>query len=352
MGNYLPSPLIEKTSKCGKGANLRYAISEMQGWRKTMEDAIMCEIGLEGLPEAAMFGVFDGHGGSDVATYVNSHIKNIFEKQKEYIEGDYENALIKTFLQIDQDLLSDEAHDFMYSKKKSSFSFLNGRKNLSNSCGCTANIVCIIYNNIYIANTGDSRCVLSRDGIAISLSNDHKPENVIEHTRIVDAGGYIHKGRVNGNLNLSRALGDHTYKKDMSLSQESQIISPLPDINKIIITEKDEFILIACDGIWEMGTTQSLITWLHDKINDEEKNKKNEKNEKNEKNDMIEVVESLMDHCLAPSLLEYCGLGCDNMSCVLIDLREKAKNLQKGPEINDIDMSSTSTDETLNRIYI
>lgn len=59
-----------------------------------------------------------------------------------------------------------------------------------------------------MANVGDSRCVLSRAGKAIDLSEDHKPENSPERERIVAAGGKVTaEGRVNGGLNLSRALG-------------------------------------------------------------------------------------------------------------------------------------------------
>jgi len=65
---------------------------------------------------------------------------------------------------------------------------------------------------IYVANAGDSRCVMGRAGTAIPLSFDHKPENEEERTRIERAGSTITEGRVDGNLNLSRSLGDLKYK--------------------------------------------------------------------------------------------------------------------------------------------
>lgn len=74
--------------------------------------------------------------------------------------------------------------------------------------GCTAILTLIQNNQIIVANVGDSRCVLSRAGKAIDLSEDHKPENSPERERIVAAGGKVTaEGRVNGGLNLSRALG-------------------------------------------------------------------------------------------------------------------------------------------------
>ena len=71
--------------------------------------------------------------------------------------------------------------------------------------------------HIYCANSGDSRSVLARvseSGAleAVALSEDHKPENTAEKTRIETAGGFVKDNRVNGNLALSRALGDFEYK--------------------------------------------------------------------------------------------------------------------------------------------
>lgn len=85
---------------------------------------------------------------------------------------------------------------------------------LKSTAGCTANVTLIYKNTIYCANAGDSRCVLSVEGELFPLSEDHKPEDEIELKRIKDAGGEVTNGRVNGNLNLSRALGDLEYKKN------------------------------------------------------------------------------------------------------------------------------------------
>jgi len=73
---------------------------------------------------------------------------------------------------------------------------------------------------LYVANAGDSRTVLSRGGTAKELSLDHKPENPIEKERVTKAGGFISEGRINGNLNLSRAIGDLEYKKNPDLKPQ------------------------------------------------------------------------------------------------------------------------------------
>jgi protein phosphatase 1G len=73
---------------------------------------------------------------------------------------------------------------------------------------------------MYVANAGDSRTLLCTGGKPFALSIDHKPDDEIEFKRITAAGGFITDGRINGNLNLSRCIGDFEYKKDDVLSQK------------------------------------------------------------------------------------------------------------------------------------
>lgn len=83
--------------------------------------------------------------------------------------------------------------------------------------GCTANVLLLTPTHYVVANAGDSRAVLCRDGKAIALSEDHKPESSSEESRIQKAGGKVMNGRVNGGLNLTRSLGDFDYKANESL---------------------------------------------------------------------------------------------------------------------------------------
>ena len=76
--------------------------------------------------------------------------------------------------------------------------------------GTTAVVAVLKGKQLHVANAGDSRCIISRAGQAIDMSIDHKPEDESEYTRISKAGGHVTvDGRVNGGLNLSRALGTH-----------------------------------------------------------------------------------------------------------------------------------------------
>ena len=95
-----------------------------------------------------------------------------------------------------------------------SYSYSNETKSFA---GCTATLVLITPTEIYCANAGDSRTVLSRNKTANDLSKDHKPDDTEERRRIYAASGYVEENRVNGNLALSRALGDFEYKSNQLL---------------------------------------------------------------------------------------------------------------------------------------
>ncbi|CAN8007083.1 unnamed protein product, partial [Ixodes pacificus] len=118
--------------------------------------------------------------------------------------------------------------------------------------GCTAVVALVRGRTLVVANAGDSRCVVCRSGKAVDMSLDHKPEDATELSRICRAGGRVTRdGRVNGGLNLSRAIGDHAYKRNTELELRDQMITALPDIKTLELDpETDEFMILACDGIW------------------------------------------------------------------------------------------------------
>lgn len=133
--------------------------------------------------------------------------------------------------------------------------------------GCTACVVLISESEIYCANAGDSRCVLSQDGKAIEMSIDHKPDMPTEKARIEKAGGFVEENRVKGVLNLSRSLGDLEYKQDTTISVENQMITCVPEIKVEKHTNKNEFVVIACDGIWDCLTSPECANIVRDFLN-------------------------------------------------------------------------------------
>ncbi|KAM3722570.1 Protein phosphatase ppm-1.G [Dirofilaria immitis] len=172
--------------------------------------------------------------------------------------------------------------------------------------GSTACVVIVFKDKIVVGNAGDSRAVLCRNGAAVELSIDHKPEDDTERRRIETAGGEISvDGRVNGGLNLSRALGDHFYKKNAALPLKEQMISALPDVKQYKILQGDEFIIIACDGIWNSLTSQEAIDFVRRRINDGIS--------------LNDICEQICDHCLSPNTAGD-GTGCDNMTIIIAQI--------------------------------
>ncbi|XP_008810784.1 probable protein phosphatase 2C 11 isoform X2 [Phoenix dactylifera] len=172
--------------------------------------------------------------------------------------------------------------------------------------GSTACVAVIRNNQLVIGNAGDSRCVISRKGQAYNLSRDHKPELEAERERIIKAGGFIHAGRVNGSLNLARAIGDMEFKQNKFLPAEKQIVTANPDINIVELCDDDDFIVLACDGIWDCMSSQQLVDFIHEHINTE--------------SCLSAVCEKVLDRCLAPSTAG--GEGCDNMTMILVQFKK------------------------------
>jgi len=127
------------------------------------------------------------------------------------------------------------------------------------SAGCTAVVAIITKTHIYCANSGDSRCVLGRAFTTHELSDDHKPDNIEERERIEAAGGFVEEGRVRGILSLSRALGDLEYKQSGHLPVEKQMITCVPDRDSVERKNDDQFLILACDGIWDCLTSQEAV---------------------------------------------------------------------------------------------
>ena len=100
--------------------------------------------------------------------------------------------------------------------------------------GCASICVVMIDQTLTVANAGDCRSVLCREGgITEALSFDHKPTNEVEKKRIIESGGFVNQfGRVNGNLNLSRSIGDLKYKQIPGIPPSGQMITAEPDIRK------------------------------------------------------------------------------------------------------------------------
>lgn len=152
--------------------------------------------------------------------------------------------------------------------------FLNTSENSNH--GSTATTALLLGNRIYCANVGDSRTLLCRNFTPYALSQDHKPSREDEAKRIKDAGGFIINNRVMGELAVSRAFGDCEFKKGIQsiIEEEGGIVNgddknwfePLitaePDIEVTQITKDDQFLLLACDGLYDVFTEEEIINFV------------------------------------------------------------------------------------------
>ncbi|GIX73428.1 probable protein phosphatase 2C T23F11.1 [Caerostris darwini] len=320
MGQTLSEPVTAKeTSSCANDF-VKVGASCMQGWRINMEDAHTHLLSLAEDKEASFFAVYDGHGGAKVAEYAGNNLHKKIVSHPSYKKGEVVDAIKSSFLEVDADMLKDE----------------NMRDELA---GTTAVIVLIKNGKIYCGNVGDSRAVASVAGAVQQLSFDHKPSNEGEVKRIVAAGGWVEFNRVNGNLALSRALGDFVFKKNEKKPAEEQIVTAYPDVVVRDLTPDHEFIVLACDGIWDVMTNDEVVSFIRTRIAI--------------RMEPEQICEELMTRCLAPDC-QMGGLGCDNMTVVLVcllqgesyeELANKCYRVYSSTQDDTLILSESSTSE-------
>lgn len=309
MTVYLKNCVTKIDVDHGKSNRFQFAVANCQGWRVTQEDAHLAMPNFQ--HHTSLFGVFDGHNGPEVARLVANYFPVFLMKNANYCHGNIERSLSEVFLQIDEYLLSKEANDIMTSyqvtdvnSSGSSKSQLSQKKvPVSMYTGCTA-VVLLIKNDIYYcANIGDSRCVVSRDAHAHMLSLDHKPVNIEEKTRVEKAGGFVIHGRINMGIDVSRAFGDHIYKKNAKLGPKDQLLIAWPHITVEVINPKDQFILLICDGIWNAMPNQELVEFVNKRMVD---------------SPLTRICEDAI-RAILPTVMPKTGIvGKDNMTIMII----------------------------------
>ncbi|XP_069461562.1 protein phosphatase 1G isoform X1 [Ambystoma mexicanum] len=250
------------------------------------------------------------------------------EEEEEYSSEDAENE--------DEDEDDSEDGEDEEEEEETMMPGMEGKEEPGSDSGTTAVVALIRGKQLIVANAGDSRCVVSEGGKAVDMSYDHKPEDELELARIKNAGGKVTMdGRVNGGLNLSRAIGDHFYKRNKNLPPEEQMISALPDIKVLTLNEEHNFMVIACDGIWNVMSSQEVVDFIHEKIG--------KKDENGELRTLSSIVEELLDQCLAPDTSGD-GTGCDNMTCIIVRFDPRRKILPEGSK-RKLEKSEPAVDE-------
>eukprot|EP01132_Coremiostelium_polycephalum_P008044 gene8044-9892_t len=282
--------------------------SEMIGKRPTMEDRMVAYGCYRGCQTSELYCVFDGHGGKAASDFAADHIYRIF--------GEF----------LDSKPTPEEAF-------RSTFQSIHTQISPWPFIGTTAASVYIKDSKVYVANVGDSRVVLGKfkgvdpvdNGNGGNSSNgsfnqqlwkterltfDHRPVEESERQRILNSGGTVLNGRVNGMLAVSRALGD---------SFLTPYVTPEPHLKSFTISNEDKFLILACDGVWDLISDEDAVKIVANIP------------------DPIESSETLRD-------LAFAQGSTDNIS--LLDLnttKEMVDNLKK--QMNDIIADATSKEK-------
>jgi serine/threonine protein phosphatase PrpC len=238
------SPLEAKLLQIG---GYETFIVAAQGPRETMEDVYIVEEIEMLLPEQTtpqknpLFALMDGHGGEGCAKIVQQNLvpllKDEFQKIEKVSDTAIYNAFCRSFANLSDDWKARQ------SKDEPDWS------------GSTVLIALIMENKaLWVANIGDSRAVLGQNGKALQLSDDAKPMKERYKSDVLSRGGTILFGRVDGNLDMTRSIGDIFHPS----------IWPHPDIRKFDLAKltpnTQNLLVLATDGLWNViGSEQAIL---------------------------------------------------------------------------------------------
>lgn len=221
-------PIFNPSAKCVK--EFAYKEECNSEYRNKMED--FCKIIDRFMNDnnKGLFCLYDGHGGAELVKYVRDRMPEVITKFINEFK-DIEKALTFSFQKIDDEL------------KVMSDSQNTGSTACVTLINCEGDLSLGSKRVLYTANVGDTRAILISKSDARRLSYDHKCIDEAEASRIRKTGGVVFNGRVFGQLALSRALGDHAMKK--------YGVVPTPYIAKHTISEKDRYVVMCSDGVWD-----------------------------------------------------------------------------------------------------
>ncbi|KAJ9129347.1 hypothetical protein P3X46_033868 [Hevea brasiliensis] len=217
-----------------------FCLASKKGRRQVMEDGYGIMTDILGDAKQAFFAVIDGHGGRAAADYVAENLGKNIVKALENVGKDedddhhqpLEQAIRQGYLVTDREFLSQQG---------------------VSSGACVASAL-LKDGELHVANVGDCRVVLSRKGVADTLTVDHRLSREDEKLRIENSGGFVHcrNGiwRVQGSLAISRAIGD-LHLKDWVISD--------PEIKCLPLTSDCEFLIMASDGLWDKVNEQEAV---------------------------------------------------------------------------------------------
>ncbi|CAN6564015.1 unnamed protein product [Malus baccata var. baccata] len=224
------------------------------GGRTHMEDTHICigdlakQFGynLLGGEAISFYGVFDGHGGKDAAHFVRDNLPRVIVEDADF-PLKLEKVITRSFMETDAAFAKTCSLEALAS-------------------GTTALTAMIFGRSLLVANAGDCRAVLSRCGVAIEMSRDHRPCCTKERTRIESLGGCIKDGFLNGELGVTRALGNWHLEGMKDMGERGGPLSAEPELKLMTLSKDDEFLIIGSDGIWDMFTSQNAVDFARRRL--------------------------------------------------------------------------------------
>lgn len=195
------------------------------------------------LVSLAFFALYDGHGGARCADELQQRL-HLELLNHPLFPDNLPLAIEQTFLAVDKMICDELRRDF-------------------DASGSTCLVACLTGGNkiplkLILANVGDCKCVMNRDGLAISLTQDHRLSREDEMTRLQHKGVIVKDNRVNGILAVTRSFGDVHHCKDAIIAN--------PEIMVFEITETDEFIVLATDGLWDVMGPQAVVNYAKERF--------------------------------------------------------------------------------------
>ncbi|KAL5212817.1 hypothetical protein ABZP36_023664 [Zizania latifolia] len=302
MGNTNTLPVRSKFTYEKENDRVKYVVSTCQGWNEKMEDAFAAILNLDDTNSTSFFGVYDGHGGAEVALYCAKQFHIELCNHEDY-HNNLINAVERVFFSMEEKLKqSDDWRELVIPRDNQCLHCLK-----AGVCaklwpfqqaaytgpaheGSTACVVVVRGNQIIVGNAGDSRCVLSRNGQAIDLSIDHTPANQSEMRRIIRLRREpIYLGRIchkvmgkpvdklqwvltdcKGSVLVSRSFGHFAFKRISFLRPEEQMVICNPDIGTVDITDDVEFLVIASRGLWFQMSSEEVVDFVRRRLLSEE----------------------------------------------------------------------------------
>nr|GLL39928.1 probable protein phosphatase 2C 50 isoform X1 [Ipomoea trifida] len=255
-------PLWGLVSICGKRLEMEdsaVALPRFSGIPSQMQIHVPDTNAMARNSLAHFYGVYDGHGGCQVANYCRErfhlalteelntrkedlHIESVGSNWKEQ----WEKALFSCFQKVDDEVGGISRSDNGFESDAAVDPIA------PEAVGSTAVVSIVCPTHIIVANCGDSRAVLCRGKSAMPLSVDHKPNREDEYSRIEALGGKVINWdghRVSGVLAVSRSIGDRYLRP---------YVIPEPEMTFTPRAKEDECLILASDGLWDVMANEEV----------------------------------------------------------------------------------------------